>query len=54
MSFESAMGGAGRMIDGVISWHLSLPWYFLVPLLVMYGYIMFTIFAKFRPTPPII
>jgi hypothetical protein len=53
MTFETDFASCGRLIDDLIAWHISLSWYYLIPLCFVYFFIISFIisFIIFRYTP---
>lgn len=44
MTFEEGFAAIGKGFDNIINWHLGLPWYFLVPLLLLYLYVFLYVY----------
>jgi hypothetical protein len=36
MTFAETFGAIGKIIDEVLDWHLNLPWYVLIPVIIIY------------------
>jgi len=36
MTFSETFSAMGKIVDDVLNWHLSLPWYVLIPLIIIY------------------
>ena len=36
MTFSETFGALGKIADDFLNWHLSLPWYVLIPVIIIY------------------
>jgi len=36
MTFTETFGGVGKIMDDFINWHLNLPWWALIPVIILY------------------
>lgn len=49
MTFETAFASCGRLIDNFINWNISLPWFYQVPLYMIYFIIISSFILKILP-----
>lgn len=48
-SFQDLGGGMGRILDTVMNWYVSLPWYFSIPIGFFIMLVLVYIIVTFIP-----
>jgi hypothetical protein len=37
VTFSETFGAMGKIVDDFLNWHLNLPWFVLIPVIIIYA-----------------